>query len=618
LASQQQPADSSVGDPEPSNFSSVSRLGDGLNQVLDRSLGRSLAAVVFFSDGIVNSGTGLQDFAARAGRQGVPVHSIAWGKRDLQPDLQLQDLIIDRRLYLGDRAVLQVSLNSIDITTGTTRVTLTDQTSGSLLDQQTISLGPADNRQSVELRFVPKVAGQIKLKVAAEPVSGEADTGNNQIETQIQIDDRPIRVLLVFAHPSYEFRFLKHLFERSTDGDATNNRRSFSLTSVLQDADLDYVAQDASAKRFVPNDNDELSNFDLFIIGPLESGLIPVGVQQSIARAVTEKGAGCMFIQGPGRLHTQLGSQPLASLVPVRESTFDLPSHELLRWQRTKLGESVAALRFDDPSLGSRDAMQRFPAIETMVLVKSLKPGTQVWAEAVSDNRSIAPLLVTQFAGSGRTAFLATDETYRWTGAFGQDNLHQIFWGQMARWLSRGKLSLAADPELIAEPKQSPVGGTVRLSLIQPASTDDSQQVLVELRTAAESPQLLSLEQKSSAGQRHWTDLKQLPPGKYRARLVAPFLSTPPEAQFEITQPSSELANLRTNLDGMQKLAEISGGRFWPLEQAAECWDNLPSAIQSHIGWKPPQPLWNAHWVVGLFVLLITTEWLLRRRERML
>ncbi len=43
------------------------------------------------------------------------------------------------------------------------------------------------------------------------------NVANNSADRPINVENRLIRVLMVFGNPSYEFRFLKHFLERTTE-----------------------------------------------------------------------------------------------------------------------------------------------------------------------------------------------------------------------------------------------------------------------------------------------------------------------------------------------------------------------------------------------------------------
>jgi hypothetical protein len=88
--------------------------------------------------------------------------------------------------------------------------------------------------------------------------------------------------------------------------------------------------------------------------------------------------------------------------------------------------------------------------------------------------------------------------------------------------------------------------------------------------------------------------------------------------EFTVTAPPGEQANLRADQEGMRQLAEYSRGKAYNSDSARSLFEQLPLGKPTRLGNLPPLPLWNSHWIALTFVLLLTAEWLLRRRARML
>lgn len=599
----------------------ASRLGDSLSRIVQRQAGRGTAAIVFFSDGITTSGSSLSDAAERARRAAIPIQAITLGRQSAQPDLRVTDLLCEDRVYLGDRVTIDATIAASDVQDQSATLNLIDAGTGKVLAQKSVRASSAQSQQTVQLEFIPDKPGELKLKVSLEPLPGEINTANNSIEHPIVVENRTIRVLLVFGNPSYEFRFLKHFLERSTEN-SENKSASFELKSVLQDGDLDYVLQDSSAQRFVPSDTSVLEEFDAFIFGQFEPNIIPRGAQQAIVRAVTQGGAGCIFVAADGSFVQRLSGTPLASLLPV-EAAEKSVLHGAFSVASTKLGESSLPLQWASSAAersgpGQKLPGQKLPALQSILRVQGLKPGAQVLAEAVSNTDEHNPLLISQFAGAGRSVLLATDETYRWTGAFGSDAIHQTFWGQTLRWISRGKLSSLNQAELLVEPKQSVVGSPVRLRLRLPAGISLPDAAAVRLSSSDGGVRSETLARIAGTSNSYQCILNQLGAGNYRAVVTAPTLSDQPAVDFSVTSPPGEQANLRADSAAMKQLAVTSRGKIYDDSNAGDWLKELPAGRPTRLGSLPPEPIWNSAWIAVLFVGLITAEWLLRRHARMM
>ena len=168
------------------------------------------------------------------------------------------------------------------------------------------------------------------------------------------------------------------------------------------------------------------------------------------------------------------------------------------------------------------------------------------------------------------------------------------------------------------DPKQAPLGVPIRFRLQLPAGGDLPEQAEIRIQDATGGQRSATLPRLAGGAAQYQTMVDQLPGGSYRAVVVAPPLGAPPTVEFNVVAPPSEQANLRSDFESLQRLAELSRGRAYTADQAADWLEELPAGRATRLGSLPPRPIWNQHWVALLFVGLITAEWLLRRRARML
>lgn len=607
----------------PSADGIQSKLGDTLTQLIERQSGRGVAALVIFSDGINTAGQTLHEAEKAARLAAVPIYSVVVGREFTLPDVRLADLLMDRDVYFGDRVAAEISVLASDLQSTEISVTLIDASSGSTLDETRIALSAEDNQSVARLSFVPDRPGPIPLRITASAVEGETDLSNNVINQVVNVQDKTLKVLLVHQQPSYEFRFLKHFLERSQQAGDTPVS-SFQLQSVLQESDSNYVAQDQSALRLVPSQDSQLKDIDVFVFGPFNPNLVSRRSQEVIYETITEAGAGCVFLFGQGSPARELQGWPLARLLPMEPSdTRDaaLSQNHVYRWQPTALGLTALPMQLASTPQQSSSLWEQLPKFQAIGHIGSLKMGAQVLATAVGTDLQ-RPLLVTQYAGAGRVALQATDETYRWTSISGSDIYHQRYWGQLLRWVSRGKLNQSRQiSELRVEPRQTQAGQAVRIEARIGSEILDAQlpdAAIVNLTSQEQDRQTLSLTRGDPSRRTYSSSFDHLPPGQYRALLVQPTTDNPPTQDFTITAPPGEQAELRADLDAMKSLADNSRGKFYSIEDAENLFDELPRGKSTRFGDLPPIPLWNRWWIALAFTSLITAEWLIRRRVRML
>jgi len=107
--------------------------------------------------------------------------------------------------------------------------------------------------------------------------------------------------------------------------------------------------------------------------------------------------------------------------------------------------------------------------------------------------------------------------------------------------------------------------------------------------------------------------------GKYRAWVATPsFEAAPPSRNFQIIAPRLEKTLVLMEEADMRLAAKKSGGEYIPFAETRGLESKLPRGRQVRIESQPPAPVWNSPSLAGLFVLLIVSEWVLRKRSGLL
>jgi hypothetical protein len=68
----------------------------------------------------------------------------------------------------------------------------------------------------------------------------------------------------------------------------------------------------------------------------------------------------------------------------------------------------------------------------------------------------------------------------------------------------------------------------------------------------------------------------------------------------------------------LREAAKIGLGKYYTFSSAGRLLADLPAGREVRIESLPPKPIWNSPILAGLFVALITAEWLLRKRSGLL
>ncbi len=607
-----------------------SRLGDSLREIIDRQRGRSTAAIVLLTDGATTEGPLLSEVARYARQKSIPLHFVGLGSEQPPRDVRLSDLLVDEVAFVGDLLSFDVQLHSVGLAGRPAVVRLYQAGESQALAEQTVEL-PADQLAlPVRLSHRPLVEGEWDYTIEVEPLAEEINRDNNRISRRIQVRDATIRVLMVQATPGYEFRFLKSLLSRATKRGATQEK-AIELTTILQEADLEFTTQDPSASHTFPVQRDELFAYDVIIFGDANPALLGPSALRNVADFVQERGGGIVFIAGPNYLPQQFDRTPLTELFPFALGTVMQPEPEALlsetfAWRPTPLGQASSIWQVGDTAEETARHWAQVPELRWLLEISEVNTTAMVLAEHPRKKNLAGlplPVLLMQFVGAGKVIFQATDETYLWARYQGSDQVYARYWLQTIRYLSRSKLLADQLPaEITTDAPQYWPGDAVRVRVhfrddrLAPAA-DDGATILVEDERGRRTSVVLRRDTVDRGV--FEATLNDLEIGSYRAWLALPALEqAPPPRRFSIEAPRSERTRIEMHAADLRAAASTSGGRFYTIRDALRLPQNLPRGEPVRIESSPPQSIWNAPGLAVLLVGLIVTEWLLRKRVGLL
>lgn len=599
------------------------RLFHAVQKVLNDFRGTPPTAIIVFSDGI--SSTGEMDLLSRAGALAraelVPIFPVGVGSEQPVRDLQLYDLLVDDVAFVNDPINLSAKVKSFGINSGSVSVSLKDANTGVQLAARQFPINPKKEFQKIELTFTPTKPGLFEYICELEPVKGEVNQKNNQLMGQVSVLDQKIRVLLVDSVPRYEYRYLKHLLERD---------KTIELRSILQESDLEYSSEDATALDYFPVKKEDLYQYDVVILGDVDPAYFSQAVFENLDQFVREKGGGLVVVAGPRFSPHAYQNTKLEGLLPIelsktKHSVSDAPVIEGFQPALTTEGQhGTSIFRFADSAEKSWTIWNNLPELYWYYTVDEIKPGASVLATHPTQkgkNGKLVPLIATQRIGSGKVLFSATDDLWRWRDLVG-DLYYSRYWVQAIRYLSRSKLlNQEQTVELTLDRKTYQQGDSVQFRVkflderLIPANNEN---VIVMLERQGEASRPVKLSQLEKSPHIFEGSYSNIAEGVYHTWVSKPTLKgNPPADDFRVEVSQVELLNRDMNQADLQKTVQETRGQYFHILSA----DQLPSAIpRGHpvpLENDEPIPLWNRWEFLILFTFLISAEWLLRKRFRL-
>ena len=602
----------------------TTRLGTAVSTVLDDLRGTEPAAIVILSDGINTDGPGLSHAATTARRRGVPLFTIGLGEEKPVSDLELSDLLVEDVVFAGDAVNFEFQLIGTGFAGRKVDVVLRDRDKPGVLARMDATVGPDGRPQRLRLPYRPPEAGKFRYVVEVETLNGEPETENNRQERTVTVSDQKIRVLLVHAVPSYEYRYLANMLERDA---------SIELSTVLQTADPEHAEQSSSALRGFPVRRDELFEYDVIILGDADPTLLSDSMMQNLVDFVYNQGSdgrqgrggALVCIAGSEHMPLAYGDTPLAPLLPIEPGSAGRADAagvavEGFVLEPTDLGLESPPMQLGDTPAETQKIWSDLPPLYWFVRTPEVKPGAIVLArhprQMDHEGRPL-PLISMHYVGAGKVLFQATDETWRWRWRVG-DVFFARYWVQTIRFLSRAKLAEGdLSAELTADRREYQRGETARLRVrfaderLSPAADDG---VTVVLEHKGHKTQRIKLHRSAVARGVFEGRVTKPPVGSYHAWVAIPTLEgRTPSVDFEVVAPPGEFKRVEMDAAELKRAAHRTGGRFYTFWEAAGLPDDLPAGRQVPIESLPPKPLWNTWPVLLLFLVLLAAEWILRK-----
>jgi uncharacterized membrane protein len=636
----------------------ASHLGSAVRGVLNDFRGSSLAAVVVFTDGVTTAGPDMIAAGRAAAQAGVPLYLVGMGDAREARDLILSDLQVEDVVNVNDRLVFEARLTARGQGLPESVPVILYEKKGDKLEEKAreqVRLDPNGKPVKVRLTHTPPEAGEKTYVLEVPAQADESETANNRLERVVIVAEaRRLQVLYIEGTPRYEFRFIKALLERESD--AARGNKSIDLKVLLIDADPEYASQDKSALADFPT-REQLFAYDVVILGdvdpkhprfarrgPTEGARPAERNLQNLADFVKQRGGGLLFIAGPDTSPHAYRDTPLADILPVvPDATPQPPADTITQGSRPRLtpvGQSHPIFRFVtdeaenaalwerlEPMLWSAGNYRKKASAEVLATHRDLPA-----AGSTTENH---PLVLQQFVGAGRVLFYGFDETWRWREREHEARFNQ-FWYQTVRYLARNRLSrvdLRLDRQTPYR-RGEPVKVTVRFP--DDAPPPDGPITVVVQHTPPAKPggpspeaevQTLQLAKPGGSetkggpnGRSFEAYLTATRDGDYKFWLATPQVSgSKPRAEAKVLPPAGEMDNLRMNQADLERAAAEAHGKFYTLADADRVPDDLPAGTRVALNQpRAPYLLWNHALAFALAAGLLVTEWVLRKRRKLL
>ncbi len=636
----------------------VSPLDRAVRKILGDFSTSSLGAVVMLTDGITvpgrDSATDGKDAdplvlaAESAGARGVPLFLVGIGDAHGLRDTRLLSMDGPDVVHVKDHIEFKVTLRGHKKVTVPLKLyeKMKDGTLVELPPTKMVKIDPKQPEVTVRLRHQPKEAGEkvyvvrLELPKALQP-KNQPREDQLQLQRKVLVEEaRLVKVLYIEGTPRYEYRYIKTLLERESAEDKTN--KTVDLKVVLLDADEGYAKEDKSALAELPPNRQELFQYDVILFGDVDPANPAIKDRfKDLVDFVRERGGGFLMIAGPNFGPNAYKDTPLQAILPVEITDGQAVEEDDIstgyRPSLTLEGQGHPIFRLNEDEGENLNVWSKLSEMFWYAKGYRIKPAARVLAvhpEAPpvagkgAGGPKKHPLVVYQLVGAGRSMFFGFDETWRWRYQDGEVYFNR-FWKNTVDYLSHRR----PDRVELRLNKQTPYtrGELIKVTVRFPENDQAPDKVKVTwkrtpaardgLPPQAGHSETMKLARADESVAVYEGRVSRTREGKYSFELASPGVKTGPvpTAEALVIPPEQELEQLSMNERGLRKAAQVSGGRYFTLADAAGLPDQLPKGGRVLMdSSRPPSLLWNQPALFLLILFLLGSEWILRKRKHLL
>ncbi len=628
-------SDSANAVPATENFSNITDLSTGVVATQKSSTATTDAndvaekpntAIVLITDGQHNTGPSPLQTSRVLGSQGVAFYNVSVGASQQASDLAVTGLEHPDLVYQKDK-VRGVLIVRDQMPAGKPFAAQISYEGEVLWTQQLLTQNIPERRIEFEFsidELVTKLGTQfasdikqnavpLAFDASIAPLPEESETDNNSRTMRLAAIVSSNKVLILDGRARWETRYLRNVFERD---------EQWSVNTVIAGPGTnDAVLRRGDEDGQFPATRDALFKYDLIFIGEVSPELFAAQDFDWLKEFVEVRGGGMVLIDGQRRSLPQFADTDIGSLLPV-EWLGETIASKPVALQLTDKGAKEIALNLAADEVENRRFWTELPAPHSLVVVSAL-PGAEVLIEVNVDGQQ-RPMMVTRNFGAGRVLYLASDETWRWRYKVA-DIWHQRIWNQLAKYVMPRPFAVSDEfVSLDTGAVRYDFGSTVdvRARLLgldgKPAinATADAL-VWKEGRIVS----TVSLNADPDVRGIYRGRIAALPEGEYEVSIRAAGYSDAAlkaRSGFVVMPPESgEMTQTAANESLLKQMATDTGGAFLREEEISRLTDLL-SPLSSGRVVESETLIWQSYWWFAAIVILLTLEWVLRKRAGLL
>jgi len=566
-----------------------------------------VSGVILFTDGNDNAG---KNIVKRIKRLAIPIYSVGLGNIEANKsfkDVSISNINSPSIGYLGEKINIDIGIKSQGYEGKLVSVNV--ELDGDVISSSSVLLKESENVQNLEIGLIPKQVGVCRYIVEIPPLEGELITQNNKRTFTVLITSQKIKVLYIEGGLRWEYKFLKRTLESDPHIDLT----AFILTSSGQ-----FYQQGVSTSREI-NDilhhKENLKEYDIIILGNIKN----MFDEKSVSNIMNFTRNGGSFLILGGKNSFESGGYQRSELSKI----FPVALKGNGEWEKRTFIPVLTPEASRHPILKN---IRTLPALSGFNLLSRPKPGAVVllYASDFKVSGRKWPVLIVQNYGEGKSATIATDSTWKW--AFAEDiSTYQTFWGQMVRWLCSGdkKPKEGTDHLIIYTNKDYYEPGEIIHIMASAYDKEyrryDKANINCQIITPLNKKTFLNLTNVEGKTGEYGADYEADDIGYYQLKAAAKSedISEEKLIEFAVGNPYMEEEDIGLNDILLKDIALSTGGAYHTPKNIDDILNEIKvrhrQAVTSY-----SIKLHNSLLLLFLFIILLSAEWLIRKKLQLI
>ena len=593
-----------------------------------------MAGILLLTDGQSNTGDPIAAAAAAATAAGVPLVSLGLGTPEGPRNAAITKIDVSPVVFVRDANQARVLINSRGLVGQPATVILEKQVDGGAWEEigrKPVVLEESGTVQTVGFDFKEARPAKLVLRATIQDVGPELTTADNMQLAEVRVIRQKIKVLFIAGHPFPEFEFIRNMLLRDN---------SLSAGIWLQTADKDYAQPGTPPIKRLPINSEELNDFDCVILYDPNPAQWPDAFPQMLLDFVGKAGGGLIYVAGE-RFTKDFFERPddpssaWLPLLPVvsepglfrTDVTAKLSAKQAWKLEITPEGRRPRVSLLRKPG-GKRPHSRRL-AWHVLALSGDAGQGRCDGAGPPCRSADAQRIRQSRAVGhatrrTGASFFVGFDSTYRWR--YLDEQTFDGFWARMIDRAGRSKQLGGRYPYSLSTDRASYRPGSQVTLTARFENPNDKDAGLDQMHGEVEMPDAPPLAITLTPRKGDPTAFETtFPVSKAGPHFIKVWAGDPDARQmiraatleFPVELPNLEYDQPTLDRAVLQALAKPTGGAVFDASQIDQVTKAFKVKRIARV-LEDRQPIFNAPILFGFILLCLFTEWVLRKKCRLI